>query len=172
MFSAVATPLALSCQFLWLLPSFPPRPGFLLKPQLTSYRAAWPSSLASPELGILPHWWFFDFLGKAYMPQPSSQESMAPSSPSSAPALLWTIQLPGLKTCEPHSLQSFGATEHTRLHLCYQPVPRTPRQWAESLFLCGKRRQSRQHSCWSCPSVVGQQCLRGSSQPRLSCSLH
>ena len=101
-------------------------------------------SLASPELGILPHWWLFDFLGKAHMPQPSSQESMALSSPSSAPALLWTIQLPGLKTCEPHSLQSFGATEHTRLHLCHQPVPRTPRQWAE---LCGKRRQSRQHSC-------------------------
>ena len=91
--------------------------GFLLRSQLTSYCVAWPSSLGSPELGILPHWWFFDILGKAHVSQPSSASTALPS-PSSAPALLWTIQLYGLKTCEPHLPQGFGATEHTHLHLC------------------------------------------------------
>lgn len=50
------------------------------------------------------------------MAQPSS-ESLAPPSPSSAPVLLWNIQLYGLKTCEAQSPHGFGATEHTHLHL-------------------------------------------------------
>lgn len=106
----------------------------------------------------LPSWWCFDICRKAHMPQ-LAPESLAPPSPSSAPALLWTIPALWAGTASPVAFTAQD-TEHTQLHLgpsaCAWELPGGGGEALSPLW----KQETEAVPVWEllC-SVVGQQCL-------------